>query len=85
MLTRVVVKLNWMKTSYVAVANFEVELLDIVMFVLRAYYRLKLKSVKDQSKLALYFAQARAVVNDDAQIFKVSFNLFDRDGECEVT
>jgi hypothetical protein len=36
MLTRVVVKLNWMKTSYVAVANFEVELLDIVMFVLRA-------------------------------------------------
>lgn len=47
MLTRVVVKLNWMKTSYVAVVNFEVELLDIVMFVLRANYRLKLKSVVD--------------------------------------
>jgi hypothetical protein len=85
MLPRIVVKLNWVVASYVAVVDFDTELLDVVMLIFSTNNRLELKSIVNQSELSLYFAQACAIVNDYTKIFEVSSYFFYGDGERKVT
>ena len=85
MLPRIVVKLNWVVASYVAVVDFDAELLNVVMLIFSANNRLELKSVVNQSELSLYLAQVCAVVNDYTKIFEVSPYFFYGDGERKVT
>ncbi len=85
MLPRIVVKLDRVIASYVAVVDFNTELLDVVMLIFSANNRLELKSIVNQSELSLYLAQACAVVNDDTKIFEVSSYFFYGDGERKVT
>lgn len=84
-LTSVIVELDWVKARDIAVVNLYVELLDVVLLILRTDDWLKLKPVVDQSELALHLAQACAVVNNYAQIVKVSFYVFNWDGKRKVT
>ena len=63
-LTCVVVELDRMEPSDVAVVDFDDELLVVVLLVFRAHDRIKFKSVVRQSELTFDLAQTRTVVND---------------------